>query len=64
MLIGRTRIASYEVGVEELKKDTGVQTLLAKLDSLFLAEKERRRFSVLNNLYGLRRTLSCKKLYC
>ena len=55
-LTGRARIASSEVGVEELKKETGVETLIAKLDTLFLPEKERRQFSAFNNLYSLRRT--------
>ena len=53
---GRARIASSQVGVEELKKDAGVETLLVKLDSLFLPEKERRQFSVLDNIHSPRRT--------
>ena len=62
-LTGHARNASSEVGVEEWKKETGVET--AKLDSLFLTEKERRQFSAFNNLYSLRR-IDClvKKLYC
>ena len=55
-LTGRARIASSEVGVEEFKKDTGVETLLAKLHSLFLSEKERRQFSAFNKLYSQRQT--------
>ena len=55
-LTGRAKIASSKVGVEELKKETGVETLIAKLYSLFLPEKERRWSSAFNNLYSPRRT--------
>ena len=55
-LTGRARIASSEISVDDLKKDDGVDTLLAKLDSLFLPEKGRRQFTAFHNLYNLRRS--------
>ena len=41
-LSGRARVASSEIGIVDLKKNTGVETLLKKLDGLFLADKGRR----------------------
>ena len=54
-LTGRARIASSELEVSDLKKDNGVNILLAKLDGIFLAEKGRRQFAVFHDLYNLRR---------
>ena len=55
-LSGRARTASSEIGMADLNKDDGVDTLIAKLDDLFLPEKERRQFLAFNNLYNLRRS--------
>lgn len=55
-LSGRARAASSEISIEQLKKDTGVKTLLLKLDSLFLLDKGRRQFSAFHNLYNFRRS--------
>ena len=54
-LSGKARQASGEINVEDLKKDTGVDTLLTKLDNLFLPEKSRRQFNVFCKLYNMRR---------
>lgn len=55
-LTGRARAASSEIKVEDLKKKTGVDTLLKKLDNLFLADKGRRQFTAFHNLYNFRRS--------
>lgn len=54
-LTGKARQASGELGVVDLKKDDGVDTLLKKLDELFLLDKGRRQFNVFRDLYNLRR---------
>lgn len=54
-LSGRARTASSEIKVDDLKKDTGVKTLIEKLDTLFLPEKGRRQFTAFHKLYNLRR---------
>lgn len=54
-LNGRARTASSEIGIDALNKDSGIESLIAKLDELFLPEKERRQFSAFNSLYTLRR---------
>ena len=55
-LTGRARTASSEIGMADLNKDDGLDTLIAKLDDLFLPEKERRQFLAFNSLYNLRRS--------
>lgn len=55
-LSGRARAASSEIDVADLKKDTGVETIMEKLDSLFLVDKGRRQFAVFHDLYNFRRT--------
>lgn len=54
-LSGRARSASSEIDADSLKKDDGVQTLLNKLDNLFLADKGRRQFAAFHRLYNFRR---------
>ena len=54
-LKGRARSASSEVDVADLEKDTGVKTLLDKLDELFLPDAGRRQFTAFQSLYILRR---------
>ena len=54
-LSGRARATSSEISVEDLKKNRGVQTLLKKLDTLFLSDKGRRQFAAFHSLYNLRR---------
>ena len=54
-LAGRARTASSELSVANLKKETGVDILIAKLDATFLPNKGRQQFSVFNELYNLRR---------
>ena len=44
------------IDAEDLKKDNGVETLLQKLDSLFLVDKGRCQFAAFNDLYNFRRT--------
>ena len=39
-----------------MKLDTGVKTVVEKLDGLFLPDKGRRQFTAFHNLYNLRRT--------
>ena len=58
-LTGRARIASSEIGLTGLNKDDGMDTLITKLDALFLPDKERRQFLAFNNLYNLRRQDGC-----
>ena len=55
-LSGRARIASSEIELAELKKDNGVETLLMKLDDLFLQDEGRRKFAVFHEMYNLRRS--------
>ena len=55
-LTGRARAASQQVPREDLKKSTGVKTLLAKLDSEFLVEKGRRQFAAFNAFHNYTRT--------
>ena len=55
-LTGRARAASQQVKREDLKKSTGVKTLLAKLDSEFLVEKGRRQFAAFNAFHNYTRT--------
>lgn len=55
-LSGRARVASSEIPVEDLKKENGVQTLIEKLDGVFLADEGRRQFAAFNELYNLRRS--------
>ena len=54
-LSGRARSASSEIDADNLKKEDGVQTLLDKLDNLFLAGKGRRQFAAFHRLYNFRR---------
>lgn len=54
-LEGRARAASSEIPVADLNKENGVDTLLGKLDGLFMLDKGRRQFTVFNNLYTFRR---------
>ena len=55
-LTGRARAASQQVKREDLKKSTGVKTLLTKLDSEFLVEKGRRQFAAFNAFHNYTRT--------
>lgn len=42
VLSGRARETAMEIPVDDLNKDTGIATLFAKLDSLFLKEEKDR----------------------
>ena len=55
-LSGRARSAASEIPICDLEKKEGLQTIISKLDNLFLAEKGRRQFCEFNNLYSFRRT--------
>lgn len=57
-LNGKARVASSELSIDELNKDGGVGVLLAKLDSVFLADISRRQFAAFNELYNFRRSAS------
>ena len=59
-LSGRARQASSEVDVTELEKETGLTTLLTKLDGVYLADKGRRQFSAFHGLYDCRRSPDVK----
>ena len=54
-LSGRARVASSELSVAALNKDDGVETLIKKLDKVFLKDEGRRQFAVFHELYNLRR---------
>ena len=54
-LTGQARSIVSEVSEDDFCKETGVDTVLEKLDSLFLADKSLRQFSAFNKLYNLRR---------
>ena len=54
-LSGKARQASSELGVDVLKNETGVKTLLNKLDEVYLVEKSRRQFSAFQELYKFKR---------
>lgn len=43
-LSGRVRETGMEIPVDDLNKDTGMNTLLAKLDNLFLKEEKDRAY--------------------
>ena len=51
----RARDATSEIPREDLKKSTGVDIIIAKLDEVFLSDKSRRQFSAFKALYNLRR---------
>ena len=55
-LNGRARIASSEISVDSLKNENGVDTLINKLDKVFLKDEGRRQFAVFHELYNLRRS--------
>ena len=52
---GQSRILASEIPEDDLLKATGVDTLLNKLDTLHLEDKELRQFSAFHKLYNLRR---------
>lgn len=54
-LDGRARTATSEIEVKDLEDDNGVETLLKKLDDLFLVDKGRRQFAAFQDLYNLKR---------
>ncbi|KAK3875453.1 hypothetical protein Pcinc_019665 [Petrolisthes cinctipes] len=54
-LSGRARVATSEIDAADLKQDTGVQTLLVKLDGLFLVDQGRCQFAAFHELYNFRR---------
>ena len=54
-LNGRARTASSELEVGDLEVESGVDTILGKLDGLFLVDKGRRQFEAFQALYNLRR---------
>ena len=59
-LTGRARVASSEIGIEDLKKKDGVNVLIKKLDSLFLADQGCRQFTAFHELYNFRRSVDAK----
>ena len=62
-LSGRARVAASEIPKERLEQDNGIETLLAKLDVLFLEDKGRRKFSAFEDLYLLKRERN-KEIKC
>lgn len=54
-LSGRARVATSEIEVSDLEGDNGVETILKKLDDLFLVDKGRRQFTAFQELYNMRR---------
>ena len=54
-LKGRARIASSQIELSKLEQKDGVKTLLAHLDSVFLADEGSMQFAAFNRLYALRR---------
>ena len=59
-LTGRARVASSEIGIDDLKKKDGVNLLITKLDSLFLADQGRRQFTAFHKLYNFRRSVDAR----
>ena len=59
-LTGRARVASSEIGIEDLKKKDGVNVLIKKLDSLFLADQGRRQFTAFHELYNFCRSVDAR----
>ena len=55
-LRGRARVAASEVPIADLKKDDGVQTLLDRLDKVFLLDEGSRQFSVFSEFYKLKKS--------
>ena len=53
-LENRARDATSEIPREDLKKSTGVDIIIAKLDEVFLLDKSMRQFSAFKALYSLR----------
>ena len=54
-LENKARIASSEIGLENLSQENGVEILLEKLDSLFLVDKGQREFAAVDDLFSLYR---------
>ena len=55
-LTGQAKNVASEIPEADFETDTGVDILIAKLDTLFLADKSLRQFSAFNKLYNLRRS--------
>ena len=54
-LSGRARIPSSEIPLADLKKETGFETLMTKLDALLLQDEGSRQFRIFRDFYNLRR---------
>ena len=54
-LTGRARAAAYQVSIPNLMKADGVKTLLQKLDSIFLPDKDRRQYNAYHNMHKMMR---------
>ena len=54
-LRGRARVAASEIPIADLKKDNGVQTLLDRLDKVFLLDEGSRQFAVFSEFYKLKK---------
>ncbi|CAL4169137.1 unnamed protein product [Meganyctiphanes norvegica] len=54
-LTGRAKTAAYQVPIVNLMKVDGVKTLLAKLDSIFLPDKDRRQYNAYHNMHKMMR---------
>ena len=57
-LSGRAKIAAHELSVAEISSKTGLDLILAKLDKLYLSEKNQRICSVLEQFESFRRSPS------
>lgn len=55
-LKGRARIAASEIPIADLKKTAGFDTLIERLDDLFLADKGSRQFAVFSEFYKTKKS--------
>ncbi|CAB4011760.1 Hypothetical predicted protein [Paramuricea clavata] len=54
-LSGKAREAALEIDIEELKKDTGVQTILERLDKLYLQDTNQSAYIAYQNFESFKR---------
>ena len=54
-LSGKAREAALEIDLEELKKDTGVQTILDRLDKLYLQDTNQSAYIAYQNFESFKR---------
>lgn len=59
-LSGKASVVASQLNTEDLKKETEIDTLLAKLNGVFLVDKGRRQFTAFSALLSLKRLAEVK----